>query len=326
MSAAELQIAVRADCTVDDVRKALWKDKTLVKTWLMRGTLHLVPSQDLPLYTAAMSTRWTKTRGAVLKFFGMTESELVKLTETIGAALNGKPMTREEILAVAGKGQSELVRKWLRSGWGGMLKPVARHGRLCFGPNRGQSVTFVSPKEWLGSWRDLDPDAALVEVARRYLRTYGPATKVDFARWWGNWPGVGNAAWSGLADELVPVSVEGARADILAGDLKEIAKARNEQSVVLLPGFDPYLMGYASRDHLFDPVHRWKVSRVAGWISPVVVVNGRVEGTWSHTASNKTLRVSLKPFKTFPTKIKTEIKLRVESIAEALGLSNADVT
>jgi hypothetical protein len=325
MSAAELQIAVRVDCRVDDVRTALWNDKTLVKTWLMRGTLHLVPAQDLPLYTAAMSTLWTKPRGAVLKFFGMTESQLVKLTETIGAALNGQPMTREEVLAVAGKGQSEVVRKWLKSGWGGMLKPAARRGLLCFGPSRGQSVTFVDPKQWLGSWRDIDPDAALVEVARRYLRAYGPATKVDFARWWGNWPGIGNAAWSGLVDELVPISIEGVRADILAIDLNRIARARIEQQVVLLPAFDPYLMGYASRDHLFDPVHRWKVSRVAGWISPVVLINGRVEGTWSHVASNKTLRVSLKPFTKFPPKIKTEIKMRAESIAEALGLSRAEV-
>jgi hypothetical protein len=223
MSAAELQLCVRVGSSIEDVRNALWKERTLVKTWLMRGTLHLVPAAELPLYTAAMRTKWIKTRNAWLKFVHMTEPELMRFIDTIGDVLDGEPRTREEILALAARGHSENVRAALRSGWGGLLKPVARRGLLCFGPNRGQSVTFVRPQRWLGRWREVDPDAALVEMARRYLRAYGTATKLDFARWWGNWPGVANAAWSGLSGELVPVSVEGRRADILASDLSPLA-------------------------------------------------------------------------------------------------------
>ncbi len=327
MSAAEMQIAVRVECSVGDVRKALWKDKTLVKTWLMRGTLHVIPAEDLPLYSAAMRTRWIRPRNSWLKFFQMTEPELNKLANTIGRALNGQPMTREEILAVAGKGQSELVRRWLRSGWGGLLKPVARRGLLCFGPKRGPSVTFVRPQEWLGSWRDVDPDTALVEVARRYLRAYGPATKSDFARWWGGatWPGVGNAAWSGLAKELMSVSVEGVRADMLARDLDALLKMKVKPSVQLLPAFDPYVLGHASRDHLFERIHAPKVSRTAGWISAVVLADGRVEGTWTHAISNKTLRITVEPFRALSSRVKSEIELRADSIAHAVGLSKAEV-
>ena len=94
MSAAELQVAVRADCSVEDVRKALWTQKTLVKTWLMRGTLHLIPGKDLPLYTAAMSTRWVKPSNAWLKFLGVNLDDLKRLVATIGGALNGQPVTR----------------------------------------------------------------------------------------------------------------------------------------------------------------------------------------------------------------------------------------
>lgn len=326
MSAAEMQIAVRVECSVGDVRKALWKDKTLVKTWLMRGTLHLISADDLPLYSAAMRTRWIKPRNSWLKFFQMTESELTKLVDTIGRALSGQPMTREEIFAVAGKGQSERVRQWLRSGWGGLLKPVARRGLLCFGPNRGPNVTFVRPQEWLSSWRELDPDTALVEVARRYLRAYGPATRSDFARWWGpTWPGVGNAAWSGLANELVSVSVEGVRADMLASDLDALSKMKVKPSVQLLPAFDPYVLGHASRDHLLERVHAPKVSRTAGWISAVVLADGRVEGTWTHVISNKTLRITVEPFRALSSRVKSEIELRAESIAQAIGLSKAEV-
>src|SRR2546427_3344764 len=204
MSAAELQIGVRVGCTVKDVRTALWKEKSLVKTWLMRGTLHLVPSEDLPIYTAAMGRFRLRNLNAWLKYTQLTESELTGLFEAIGDALDGNTMTREELITTVGRGRSERVQNVLKSGWGSMLKPVARNGLLCFGPSRGPSVTVVRPQQWLGSWRDLDPIEALAEVARRYLRAYGPATKQDFARWWGAWTGVGRDAWAALADELVP--------------------------------------------------------------------------------------------------------------------------
>ena len=326
MSAAEIQIGVRADCAATDVRAALWKDRKLVKTWLMRGTLHLIPAQDLPLYTAAMRTRWIKPRNAWLKFFQLTEAQWTALSETIGNAISDEPMTREQIIAVAGKGQSEPVRQWLKFGWGGFLKPVARAGMLCFGPSQGQNVTFVRPDLWLGNWRDVDPDTALVEVARRYLRAYGPATKTDFARWFGTWTGVGNAAWKGLAGELAPVSVEGLRGDLLASDLDRISAAPAGQSVQMLPLFDPYLMGYASRSHLVEAAHASKVSRTAGWISAVVLMDGRVAGTWTHAVVKQTLRITIEPFRRLPAAVTREVRSRAESLAEILGLANVEVS
>jgi hypothetical protein len=325
MSAAELQIAVRVDASVEDVRSALWKEKTLVKTWLMRGTLHLIPGNDLPVYTAAMGKRWIRVNKAWLKFFNVTEPEVWEFTDAIGTALSAKPMSREELIAVVAKGKSERLRDALRSGWGGMLKPAARNGKLCFGPSRGQNVTFVRPDVWIGSWREADPQVALVDAARRYLRAYGPSTKEDFVRWWGNWPGVGVAAWKGLEPELATVSVEGSKLQILSADLRSLASPKAGLSVQLLPNFDPYLMGHSKRDHLFDPEHRSKVSRVAGWISPVVLADGRVLGTWSHLAANKTLRIKVEPFKSLPASVKTEVRTRAESIAKALDLPKTEV-
>jgi hypothetical protein len=319
MSAAELQVAVRVDCTVQDVRDALWKRRTLVKTWLMRGTLHLTRASDLPLYAAAMSRRWIKPSQAWLKYFQVSEAEVWDLADVIGKVLDGTPRTREELIAIVAEGKSERVREALRSGWGGMLKPAARNGRLCFGPSRGQSVTFVSPQSWLGSWSDLDAEQALAEVARRYVRAYGPANKQDFSFWWGHWTGVGSAGWAGLQDELVPVTVEGWRAHMLAADLKRLPSRQPGMSVQLLPNFDPYLMGHAKWDHLFDAVHRSKVSRTAGWISPVVLVDGRVVGVWSYTLSKLRLSVEIKPFATFAPKVIKQAVERVEAIAASLG-------
>jgi winged helix DNA-binding protein len=326
MSAAALQVAVRVDCSVDDVRAALWKDRELVKTWLMRGTLHLLPAEDLPLYTAAMRTHWMRTRDAWLKYVEMNQSEFAELIDAIGQALDGQALTREELIARVGKSRSERVQAVLKSGWGGILKPVARSGLLCFGPSRGQSVTFVRPQQWLGSWRDVDPDAALIEVARRYLRAYGPATKQDFARWWGTWSGVGNAGWTGLADERVTVSIEGQRADLLAADLDRISAESPAPSVRLLPNFDPYLMGHASRDHLFAPEYRSRVSRTAGWISAVVLFDGRVVATWTHAVAKRALTVTVDPFRKLSPSTLRGVRASADSLAAALGLHAAAVT
>ena len=138
--------------------------------------------------------------------------------------------------------------------------------------------------------------------------------KEDFARWWGAWPGVGKAAWSGLADELVEVSIDGQKLQTLGGDIDAIQKARIEQPVQLLPLFDPYLLGYSNRDHLFEKVHAPKVSRIAGWISAVVLINGRVEGTWTHAVNKGTLRI-----------VTLEVRKRATEIAKALGAARAEV-
>ncbi len=94
MSAAELQVAVRAECKVEDVRTALWRDKTLAKTWLMRGTLHLLPAEDLPLFAGAMRTRWIRTGNAWLKYMHMNQSEFSGLIDAIGQALDGRSLAR----------------------------------------------------------------------------------------------------------------------------------------------------------------------------------------------------------------------------------------
>ena len=325
MSAAELQIGTRVDCRVQDVREALWKNKTLVKTWLMRGTLHLVPAEDLPLFTAAMSTRWIRPTNAWLEFYQLSEPEFKDMIEAIGRALDGHVLTREELVEKACAGRPQRIRDAMRSGWGGMLKPVARSGLLCFGPSRGQGVTFVRPQQWLGAWRDVDPDEAVVEIARRYLRAYGPATTQDFNRWWGGSSGVGKLAWSGLAGELISVAVDGRRADLLSSDAKQIAKQPNESSVQLLPAFDPYLMGHSSRSHLVEAEHLSRVSRTAGWISAVVLVDGRATATWTHKSVKDTLLISVEPFHRLTAKTISAVRRKVEALADTLGMSRVEV-
>ncbi len=327
MSAAELQVAVRADCGVEDVRKALWEDRSLVKTWLMRGTLHLTRSDDLPTYIGAMSALWkSQMRPSWLEYMEISAGEFWAIVDEIGAAVDGAPITREQLIATVGKGKSERIHELLRSGWGGMLKPAARKGLLCFGPNRGQSVTFVRPEKWLRTWKPVDEKTALAVMARRYLSAFGPATKVDFARWWGAWPGVGNAAWSALKDELITVSVGGVPMQLREVDVDTLRKARIEEPVQLLPGFDTYLMGHARRDHLVDSAFASRVSRVAGWISACVLLNGEVVGTWTHTSKNGMLHVKVTPFKRLSTTVTSAVKKRARALGDALEVAKTEVS
>ena len=326
MSAAELQIAVRVKCGVEDVRGALWKDRSLVKTWLMRGTLHLASADDLPLYVGAMSALWkSQMRRSWLDYMGTTEAEFWRIVDDVGAALDGRPMTRDELVAVVGEGKSDQIRQMLRSGWGGMLKPAARTGLLCFGPNRGQSVTFVRPDRWLPAWRRVDPSEALAVMARRYLKAYGPASKSDFARWWGAWPGVGNAAWSALKEELITVSVEGAKLQMLAKDEPVLRSARVEQPVQLIPSFDPYILGHASRDHLFEKQFAARVSRTAGWISACVLLNGEVVGTWTHSVTKGALQITVAPFRRLPRSVSQGVRQRAGEIGEAVSAERVEL-
>jgi len=102
-------------------------------------------------------------------------------------------------------------------------------------------------------------------------------------------------------------------------------RARISEPVQLLPLFDPYLMGYAKRDHLVDRAYAARVSRTAGWISAVVLVEGKVAGTWTYALNNKTLRVTLAPFERMPARVTAQVKERVTEIAQALGATRTEV-
>src|SRR6516165_2183126 len=136
------------------VQRALWQDRTLVKTWAMRGTLHLVPSDDLPLWHAALTTSRRYRKPGLWRRFGLTLEELDRLTESIGDALSGSVMTREELAQKVGQltGSRKLAAKVGYGSWGTILKPAAMTGRLCFGPSVGQRVRLRGPRVGLLRW------------------------------------------------------------------------------------------------------------------------------------------------------------------------------
>jgi Winged helix DNA-binding domain len=325
LSSAELTAWARIENVERGVvQRALWQERTLVKTWAMRGTLHLLPAAELPMWHAALGTSPRYLRAAAWQnYFGITLEELDRLTQAIGAALDGRVMTREELVreVVRLTGTAAFGSQLAQSSWGTILKPAAFTGRLCFGPSLGQRVRFTRPDSWLGAAPPVDPPAATAAVARRYLAAYGPATCHDLARWWGG-GGVATAReWiAALGDEVSPVDLEGTPAWMLAADARKLLRLPPPRSVRLLPGFDQYVVG-ASRhaSHLLPGDLRQRVYRPQGWISPVLLVNGRMDGTWRHELRGSRVAVVVEPFVKLPAWVRREAAHEAERLAAYLG-------
>ena len=322
MSCAELALWARVEALQPEaIPSALWEQRTLVKTWAMRGTLHLLPSSELPIWHAALGTsrRFLKER-AWKNYFGITLAELDRITDAIAEALDGRLLTREELI---GKLAHLPGSKALASGWGTILRPAAFSGRLCFGPSLGPRVRFTSPDSWLGATpAAVAPDAAILEITRRFLSAYGPATPQDLARWWTGAGGVSTARqWvAALGEEAAEIDLEGAPAWMLAADSRKLRDLPPARSVRLLPGFDQYVIGasYHAR-HLLPGDLRAKVYRPQGWISPVLLVNGMMQGTWRHERKGSRVEVTIEPFVQLPAWVRKAAGNEAERLAKFLG-------
>jgi Winged helix DNA-binding domain len=205
------------------------------------------------------------------------------------------------------------------SGWGEMLKPAAFQGSLISGPPQGQSVTFVRPDAWLPAWRELDSGPAWREIVRRYLGAYGPAAREELARWWGMQPAPAGRILARSADDLVAVEVEGYRGWALAADLAAIQANPPRLPARLLGGFDVYVAGTRPRGSLVEQRFEDRVFRKAGWISPVVLVDGVVAGVWGHERSGGRVEVTVEPFQRLSGEQQRQLGEEADRLGSFLG-------
>ena len=315
LSSAELSLWARVEqLPPEAVTRALWTQNTLVKTWAMRGTLHLLPRADLPVFFGALSTYTHFLKQGWVRYFGVTPEEVEAVTAALAQVLPGRVLTREALAAeVAGRTGSKKFEKLLQQSWGVMLKPAAFRGELCFAENDGRRARFTHPgvvKRWGG------PEACR-ELARRYLSAYGPATRQDFSAWWGE-PVARAQALLGELD-TVEVEVEGTRALLLKRDVPRALAARSSTSVRLLPAFDPYVVGAPRRGGLFPPLQRPRIYRGQGWISATLVVDGRIEGVWRQERKGRKLALRVEPFGRTSANVRSAAAAEAEKLAAFLG-------
>jgi hypothetical protein len=285
-SSAELAVRIRrASSDAGEVDRAL-ADGRLLKTWAMRGTLHLLtPDNGAALLSLIAGTKpWA--RPGWDRYFDMNAERWTILRDAVRESLDGVTLTRDELIAaiVARPGLGH-VGEAMRSSWGTMLKPFAWQGELCFGPSRGTRVTFRRPADASPEWSGLpSPEEAAPSVVSTYFGAYGPATLRAFQHWMGGgWlrkRELGRMVGQ-PGSALTEVQVDGDQAFVRSEDVDGLAAARPTTAVRLLGGFDAWVLGPGSADqHVIRPARRAAVSRQAGWISPVVVAGGVVAGTW----------------------------------------------
>lgn len=322
MSSAELSLWARVEgVRPETVATALWEDRTLVKTWAMRGTLHLLPSSEYWTWQAGLSTYDHYLKGSWFKAFGVSMEQLEELMEAIAESLDDRLLTREELAeAVAGRTGAEELGEKMRESWGAMLKPAAFHGRLCFGPNQGQKVRFTHPESWLGKPLEVDPADALNDITRRFLGANGPATREDYARWWAISPAKALSRIRELGDEVAEVEVDGAACWMLSDHVAGAAAAEPPGRVNLVPAFDPYVIAATRHaEKLMPGPFKARIYRPQGWISAVLLVDGRMDGIWSYEKKGTRLLVSVEPFVKLPKWCAAAVEEETELLAAFLG-------
>ena len=285
-SYAELCVRVRrTNSKAGEVARAL-REGRVIKTWAMRGTLHLLTPEDAGTFLSLIAAGRSWERPSWQSYFGVTPKQLDDLRAVVRDALGGKALTRGELIeaVIARRGYGHLGDA-LRSGWGTLLKPYAWQGDLCFGPSQGNRVTFTTPKTASSRWAGVpEPDDAAPVAIASYLRAYGPANADAFGRWIGSGR-IGKRlvrTWfEALGPRLAEVEVGGERAYVLAEDLDDLRSTKPTRTLRLMPGFDQFVLGPGTDDgHVVPPHRRRAVSKQSGWIAPVVLVGGVARGTW----------------------------------------------
>ena len=302
LSAAELSIGRRiAGATRADVQRALWEDRTLVKSFGPRGTVHLLPTADLPMWTGALSALPSSVP-AHPEPVRFTPDQAEEVIAAIGDALADTELTVDELTEAivdrtgpwAGERTMEAFQdRWPR--WRQLTSTAAHRGMLCFGPDRGRKVTYTNPHRWLPGFRPDDGEAALRTLLMRYLYAYGPATPQHFARWLSIPPRRAVELFEELAGELEYVEVDGAPGWTLAGDTG--TPRQPHRGIRLLGYFDAYVVAGQPRERLYPGPAATRALSPAGQAGnyPVLLVDGVVGGVWHQRRSGRRLAVTAEP-------------------------------
>ena len=324
-SAAELSIGRRiAGATRAEVQRALWADRTLVKTFGPRGTVHLLAAADLPMWTGALQALPSSVP-AHPEPVRFPPDQAEEVLAAIGDALADTELTVEElteqIVDRTGPWAGEPTMaafggRWPR--WRQLTSTAAHRGLLCFGPNRGPRVTYTHPQRWLPGFEPAAGQGALRTLLRRYLYAYGPATPQHLARWLGlpSQPAV--ALFAELASELESVEVDGALAWVLAGDTA--TPPEPHRGVRLLPYFDAFVVASQPREWLYPGAAATRALSPVGQAGnyPVLLVDGVVGGVWHQRRSGRRLAITVEPLGALTTTRRRQLEDEVELVGAVM--------
>jgi hypothetical protein len=269
-------------CTRADADAALDAGE-VVRSWPLRGTLHLVAAEDIGWLLSLTGSRQVGRAVSRRSALGITDADIGRAEEAVRAALAGKrALPRERLLAriraagVATDGQRGYHLIW----------HLAHAGTLVMGATDGRGQTFALLEDWVKIPPALDHDEALGELARRYLRSHGPASDADLARWAGIPLGEARRGRAICGAAIATIGLGGRTYHLDPEVLDRATGGLHSPAprVLLLPGFDEYLLGYGDRSAVLAPEHADRIVPGGnGLFRPTIVVDGTVVGTWSRT-------------------------------------------
>jgi hypothetical protein len=322
LSAGEVSLALRVDgATRADVRRALWDERSLVKTFGPRGTVHLLTTRDLARWCAALSE--VPRHSPFADGVRLEPEQLDQVVDAIGRALADAELTTDELdealVADLGPWVGERVMPAFQDLWPRWRQAVgvaAHRGVLCFGPDRGRRVTYTNPQRFL----DLAPvpGAEAAEwLAHGYQHAYGPATAESFARWL-----AAPAAWAGEVFDragLGELEVEGEV--VRANPDDDWTEDVSPGGVHLLPYFDAFVVGSQPRDRLYPGRAATRALAPSGQAGnhPVLLVDGVVAGVWHQKVSGRRVTVTVEPLGTLTRAQHRQLEERVERLGEIHG-------
>ncbi len=276
--AARLSVRARtAGLSAADVDRAFTEERSILITWLNRGTLHLVRREDYPLLQSLTTPPLFTSSTRRLRQEGVSEAAAEKALKTIERALaeegplSGKQL-RERLEATGTRtaGQAFIHLMFL----------AALRGILVRGPMLGKQHAYVLVEDWLGPQKAAQRDAALAELARRYLVGHGPADERDLAKWAGLPLRDARAGLEAIASQLLQ------RDDGLV-DLKGRERSAELPPPRLLGAYEPLLLGWTSREEIVGP-HKLLVTN-NGLFRPFALVDGRAVSTWGYAGGEVTI-------------------------------------
>ena len=290
-------VGLRLPGSTERTIEAALEDRSLVRTWPMRGTLHIVAAADVRWLLDLLAPRRLAQAAYRRKQLAIDDATLARSREICQAALcGGRQLERAAMFGtIEAHGVSTAGQRGIH-----ILGHLAQEGMLCLGARSGKQFTFTLLDEWVPHSPRLDHDEALAELARRYFRGHGPATAQDLAWWAGLTLGDARKALAAAAPYLVREEIDGEtywQAPPPPGAPEAANAAALAGSVHLLPGFDEYLLGYTDRSAVLDPQYAELTHPGAnGVLFPVFLIGGQVQGVWKRALKKKAVELTFSPF------------------------------
>ncbi len=315
-----------ADLDPGFIPKALFEDHSMVRSWFMRDTVHIIPSERFPLFRRALEpglmkewNRWTVKTGRK-----KTPDSWDPLYPLVLEALDGGPLTLNQILGRLGWSGSDARGRLHR-----LMREMSLRGAVCHALSSGPwyhntEHTFARVDRWLPE-ADLDSvteEEAASGLAEMYLRAYGPASISDFAYWTGMRVRDARPIFESLSGTVTEVAVTDQKGKllILERDLRAIPdESGRPYWVRLLPEFDALVMGHRDKTRFLDPTVKSSVFLPLADVAATIVVDGRVDGVWKMKKKGKKWELELSPFKDFSDEEKELVGGEVEGLRRFTG-------